>query len=119
MNHFMARLIFCFFAEDTHIFHGDGLFTQTVQQMTEADGSNVDFVLGWLLRKLEYDIAPFVLAFVLAPLLEQSLRQSMTMSGDGAMILFQRPVSAGLVAASMLLLVLIFIRQFQRKRGDS
>jgi putative tricarboxylic transport membrane protein len=75
-------------------------------------------VLGWLLRKLEYDIAPFVLAFVLAPLLEQSLRQSMTMSGDGAMILFQRPVSAGLVAASVLLLVLIFIRQLKAKRGD-
>ena len=76
-------------------------------------------VLGWLLRKLEYDIAPFVLAFVLAPLLEQSLRQSMTMSVDGAMILFQRPVSAGLVAASGLLLVLMVIRQFKRKRGDS
>jgi hypothetical protein len=27
MNHFMARLIFCFFAEDTDIFNGDGLFT--------------------------------------------------------------------------------------------
>jgi hypothetical protein len=27
MNHFMARLIFCFFAEDTDIFHGSGLFT--------------------------------------------------------------------------------------------
>jgi len=76
-------------------------------------------ILGWLLRKLEYDIAPFVLAFVLAPLLEQSLRQSMTMSGDGAMILFQRPVSAGLVAASLLLLVLMVIRQFKTKRGDS
>lgn len=76
-------------------------------------------LLGWLLRKLEYDIAPFVLAFVLAPLLEQSLRQSMTMSVDGAMILFQRPVSAGLVAASALLLVLMVIRQFKRKRGDS
>jgi len=76
-------------------------------------------ILGWLLRKLEYDIAPFVLAFVLAPLLEQSLRQSMTMSVDGAMILFQRPVSAGLVAASLLLLVLMVIRQFKTKRGDS
>jgi hypothetical protein len=27
MNHFMARLIFCFFAEDTDIFNGEGLFT--------------------------------------------------------------------------------------------
>lgn len=75
-------------------------------------------VLGWLLRKLEYDIAPFVLAFVLAPLLEQSLRQSMTMSPNGAMILLQRPVSAGLVAASALLLVLIVVRQLKNKRGD-
>ena len=36
-------------------------------------------------------MAPLVLAFVLAPLLEQSLRQSMVMSPDGAMIFLQRP----------------------------
>ena len=40
MNHFMARLIFCFFAEDTDIFNGDGLFTRTVEQMSERDGAN-------------------------------------------------------------------------------
>ena len=34
MNHFMARLIFCFFAEDTDIFHGEGLFTKTVEQIS-------------------------------------------------------------------------------------
>ena len=34
MNHFMARLIFCFFAEDTDIFKGDGLFTATIEQMS-------------------------------------------------------------------------------------
>ena len=57
-------------------------------------------VAGYVLRKLEYDLAPFVIAFVLAPLLEQSLRQSLVMSPDGAMILVQRPVTAGLLAAS-------------------
>ena len=31
MNHFMARLIFCFFAESTDIFFGDGLFTATIE----------------------------------------------------------------------------------------
>jgi len=36
MNHFLARLIFCFFAEDTGIFSGDGLFTNTVQKMSAA-----------------------------------------------------------------------------------
>ena len=34
-------------------------------------------VAGYVLRKLEYDLAPFVIAFVLAPMLEQSLRQSL------------------------------------------
>jgi hypothetical protein len=34
MNHFMARLIFCFFAEDTDIFGGKGKFTETVAQMS-------------------------------------------------------------------------------------
>ena len=34
MNHFMARLIFCFFAEDTSIFHGENLFTTTIRQMS-------------------------------------------------------------------------------------
>ena len=46
MNHFMARLIFCFFAEDTDIFNGEGLFTQTVEKMSERDGSNTHEVLS-------------------------------------------------------------------------
>ncbi|GAW34988.1 hypothetical protein RA2_02046 [Roseovarius sp. A-2] len=45
LNRFMARMIFCFFAEDTGIFQGDDLFTTTVQTMTEADGSNTRDVL--------------------------------------------------------------------------
>ncbi|TAM89992.1 MAG: class I SAM-dependent DNA methyltransferase [Candidimonas sp.] len=50
MNHFMARLIFCFFAEDTDIFTGTRLFTRTLDQMTERDGGNVADVMGTLFR---------------------------------------------------------------------
>jgi hypothetical protein len=39
MNHFMARLIFCFFAEDTDIFMGKGRFTETIAQMSAVDSS--------------------------------------------------------------------------------
>ena len=46
LNHFMARLIFCFFAEDTRIFHAEGLFTRTVEQMSEPDASNTAEVIG-------------------------------------------------------------------------
>ena len=48
MNHFMARLIFCFFAEDTDIFPGGTLFTRTVEQMSERDSSNTNEVISTL-----------------------------------------------------------------------
>ena len=52
MNHFMARLVFCFFAEDTDIFNGEGLFTKTVEQMSERDGSNTHEVLETIFRAM-------------------------------------------------------------------
>jgi hypothetical protein len=52
MNHFMARLVFCFFAEDTDIFTGTGLFTGTVDRMSERDGSNTHKVLETIFRAM-------------------------------------------------------------------
>lgn len=52
MNHFMARLIFCFFAEDTDIFVGKGRFTETVAQMSAKDASNTHEVIGTLFRAM-------------------------------------------------------------------
>ncbi|MBI1203285.1 MAG: lactate dehydrogenase, partial [Rhodopseudomonas sp.] len=52
MNHFMARLIFCFFAEDTDIFGKIGLFTETVERMSDRDSSNTHEVIGTLFRAL-------------------------------------------------------------------
>lgn len=57
MNHFMARLIFCFFAEDTDIFNGTGLFTATVGQMSERDASNIHEVMGEIFRAMNTPIA--------------------------------------------------------------
>ncbi|NJM00724.1 MAG: class I SAM-dependent DNA methyltransferase, partial [Synechococcaceae cyanobacterium SM2_3_2] len=51
-NHFMARLIFCFFAEDTNIFRSEGFFTATVAQMSAGDASNTHEVLGELFRAM-------------------------------------------------------------------
>ncbi|WP_316167750.1 MULTISPECIES: class I SAM-dependent DNA methyltransferase [unclassified Bradyrhizobium] len=50
MNHFMARLIFCFFAESTDIFNGEGLFTATVEQYSDA--SNAHDVIGAIFRAM-------------------------------------------------------------------
>ena len=56
MNHFMARLIFCFFAEHTDIFHGTRLFTDTLERMSEPDGSNTHLVMEQVFRAM--DIKP-------------------------------------------------------------
>ncbi|KWT03382.1 class I SAM-dependent DNA methyltransferase [Pseudomonas amygdali] len=52
MNHFMARLVFCFFAEDTDIFIGDSLFTRTMERYSERDGSNTHQVLSEIFRAM-------------------------------------------------------------------
>lgn len=52
MNHFMARLIFCFFAEDTDIFNGDDLFTATIEQISAKDSSNTHEVISEIFRSM-------------------------------------------------------------------
>ena len=53
MNQFMARLIFCFFAEDTEIFDREDLFTETVDQMSASDSSNTHEVIAELFRAMD------------------------------------------------------------------
>ena len=55
MNHFMARLIFCFFAEDTDIFRSRDLFTKTIEQMSEKNGSNTHEVMSEIFRAMNID----------------------------------------------------------------
>jgi hypothetical protein len=57
MNHFMARLIFCFFAEDTDIFNGVGQFTATIDQMSERDSSNTHEVISEIFRAMNTKVA--------------------------------------------------------------
>ncbi|MGE4430504.1 MAG: DNA methyltransferase [Sphingobium sp.] len=52
MNHFLARLIFCFFAEDTDIFHRSHPFTGTVETMSDRDSSNTHEVIGEIFRAM-------------------------------------------------------------------
>ena len=52
MNHFMARLVFCFFAEDTGIFNGGTLFTTTVGQFSDKDSTNTHWVISEIFRAM-------------------------------------------------------------------
>jgi hypothetical protein len=57
LNHFMARLIFCMFAEDTGIFLGNRLFSATVERMSENQSSNTHEVIAELFRAMNTKIA--------------------------------------------------------------
>jgi N-6 DNA Methylase len=57
MNHFMARLIFCFFAEDTDIFSGNNSFTDTIDKMSARDSSNTHEVISEIFRAMNTQFA--------------------------------------------------------------
>jgi putative tricarboxylic transport membrane protein len=63
-------------------------------------------VVGYGLRKFNFDPAPLVLGLVIAPIFEQSLRQSLIMSNGNYLIFLSRPISLGLMIVSALLLAL-------------
>jgi putative tricarboxylic transport membrane protein len=75
-------------------------------------------VFGYAALKLDCEPAPFVLAFVLGPLMEQYLRRAMLISRGDATVFITEPVSLCFLIASMLLLLVIAIPMVQRKREE-
>jgi putative tricarboxylic transport membrane protein len=71
-------------------------------------------VLGYLMNKFGYEPAPLVLAFVLGPILEKSMRQSLKLSGGSFSIFFTRPISVALLAMAGLVLLSYFFLKKQR-----
>ncbi len=75
-------------------------------------------ILGYLMKKFDYEGAPLVLAFVLGPLLENNLRKSLIMSQGDFSIFFTRPLSAASLILALFLLVSPFIPGLGKKRGE-
>ncbi|HDO52343.1 MAG TPA: tripartite tricarboxylate transporter permease, partial [Rhizobiales bacterium] len=80
-------------------------------------------IVGYLLRKLEYPLAPAVLAIVLGPLAEPALRQSLLISNGSFEIFFTRAYSAPIMISALILLALpllkLLARQMKRKRSQA
>ena len=74
-------------------------------------------VIGYLMRKFEYEPAPLVLAFVLSPILEDSLRQSLIISGGSMSIFVTRPISAAFLFLAALLLISAVLPSVRQKRS--
>jgi putative tricarboxylic transport membrane protein len=75
-------------------------------------------MLGYLLRKFKYPLAPVVLAMVLGPMLEKALRQSLLMSFGSGMIFLTRPISLGMMLIAFALLSSSLIPWITKKRTD-
>ena len=73
-------------------------------------------VIGYLVRKFGYEPAPLVLAFVLGPMLEYSLRQSLTMSKGSFSIFFMRPISGAVMLLTAMMLISSVIPRLGRLR---
>jgi putative tricarboxylic transport membrane protein len=71
--------------------------------------------LGYLMRKFEYEGAPFVFAVVLSPIMETSLRKSLLMSDGSFGIFFTRPISCTLMVLGAILFSLPLLPFLKRK----
>jgi putative tricarboxylic transport membrane protein len=80
----------------------------------------VIFGLGaFVLRRFDYPLAPAVLAIVLGPIAEPTLRQSLLLSSGDPSIFFTRPVAGPITVVAIILLLLPALKLLRRKRGGS
>jgi putative tricarboxylic transport membrane protein len=74
-------------------------------------------IIGYLMRKLDIPAAPIILTMILGPLMENSLRQSLDMSGGDFTILFTRPISASILALAVVLILSFTFQIVKQVRG--
>jgi putative tricarboxylic transport membrane protein len=75
-------------------------------------------LVGWLMRKFGYEPAPLILAYVLGPMLEQALRQSLLISQGSFLIFVTRPISAAALGIALLLLLSNVLPAIKKRRKE-
>ena len=73
-------------------------------------------LVGYFFLKVGVEPAPFVLGFVLGPMLEENFRRAMLIASGDLMVFIERPISAVLLACSALLLASLLVPEIRRKR---
>jgi TctA family transporter len=76
-------------------------------------------LLGYILLKFGCEPAPLVLGFILGPLMEENLRRSLVLSRGNPMIFIERPISAVLLAMTVIALALIVVPQLRKSREQA
>jgi len=76
-------------------------------------------VIGYLFIKLGAEPAPLLLGFILGPMMEENLRRALLLSRGDWSVFVTRPLSAGLLAAAALLLVIVLMPAIKNKREEA
>ena len=76
-------------------------------------------VIGYLFVKLGCEPAPLLLGFILGPMMEENLRRALLLSRGDWSVFVTRPLSAGLLAAGLLLLIIVLLPSVKHKREEA
>jgi putative tricarboxylic transport membrane protein len=86
--------------------------------ITDVIIMNIFGIVGYLMKRMEYEGAPFVLAFILGPLFENNLRQSLMMSRGSFSIFYTRPITLVFLIAAFMVIVSPLILRRRVKLSD-
>ncbi len=75
-------------------------------------------LVGWALNKLDFETAPLLLGFVLGRLMEENLRRALALGRGDPTVFLQRPLSAGLLAVALIVLVIAVVPAVRRRREE-
>jgi putative tricarboxylic transport membrane protein len=75
-------------------------------------------LIGYLMKKFSYEAAPMIMAMILSPLMENNLRQSLTLSHGSFAIFFTRPISAVLMVTALALLIVPNLPWLKKKKWE-
>ena len=76
-------------------------------------------VIGYLFVKLGCEPAPLLLGFILGPMMEENLRRALLLSRGDWSVFVTRPLSAGLLAAGLLMLIIVLLPAVKNKREEA
>ncbi len=76
-------------------------------------------IIGYVMRLFHFPAAPLLLAFILGGMMEQSFRQSLTISNGSLAIFFTNPISCVLLIIALLAFLLPILKTWKRKKEDN
>ena len=76
-------------------------------------------IVGYIFYKLSCEPAPLLLGFILGPMMEENLRRALLLSRGDWSVFVTRPLSASLLAAALVLLVIVTLPSIKSKREEA